>query len=168
MPKTEENNLTPGTTDGKNPWQILFFAIILVLILYLFNVFFGNQNNKKIDTGAQQAQKEEVKKDLSVNSPRTPIDKEEMKSDYRSVIDDIKSSFLAIENKNSNKEMAKFSHDSLDKMFKAVVPTLNKPFHLKLTLSLNTINKLSVLNQEDKTELIKEVDRLDGILGEWQ
>jgi hypothetical protein len=166
--KTENSILDSSTDEKKNPWQILMFAAILIIILYLFNLFFGAQNDNKVDVSIIQEKQDELSKDWPASNSRAVVDKEEMKTDYRSVVDSIKGSFLKIEDRQSNEELARFSYDSLDKMFKAVVPLINKPFHLKLTLALNTINKLSILGEEDNSELVEEVDRLDSILEEWQ
>ena len=166
--KLNKNNLDSSAIEEKNPWQILFFAFILIFILYLFNVFFGSQNNNNQNITIEKAQQEKSEKAVAASNLRRAVNKEEMKADYGMVISDIKKSFLLIEDKDSNTDLAKFSYNSLGEMFKAVVPLENKEFHLKLTLSLNTINKLSSLGEENNDELKEEVDRLNGILGEWQ
>jgi hypothetical protein len=164
----ESSLLDISNEEKKNPWQILMFAIVLIVILYLFNVFFGPQNDNNLDTSLNQKVEKTLEKDAPTSNLKVIANKKEMATDYRSVISNIKGSFLKIEDKTSNTELAKFSYDSLDMMFKAVVPLINKPFHLKLTLSLNTINKLSILGEEENSDLIEEVDKLGSILEEWQ
>lgn len=143
--------------NSKNSWVILLI-IGLLLLMIIGCIFFWYR------VGNVNVIENNVKSNSTGSKPiKEAINPEELNKNYAILLDEIKNDYNLAMAINTREEWSKFSYSALDKMFNAVITAENKELHLKLIISLNSINKLTALKDNDK-ELNEEIEKLKVIL----
>lgn len=167
--KNNQQTENESKNEGKNPWQILLFALIIILLFYLFYAFLGNNDFLNKKTADNIEGKYDKTSEVGLNFPKKnnlpEITSEELEANYRDDMNKILAAYNEIKGSADREEWSKFSRDYLVKVFQMVVPADKKDFHLELAIALNAINVAAARGEDNLEEKIEDFNK---IIESWQ